>query len=537
MKPSGASGGRYIGGSGSIVDKSHAFFSGEKVAKSAVMINDSKDTVRLTGHVSVMLDGKVVYSTIITQSVASGTKRSLAVSFTAPEVDEKKSGAILLELKANKLALASDRFEWECFPRPGKMEPKGGITLVDNVGGTSEMLREAAVATSSELTADTRLVIIGREALKSEAKAKLRKWRIMDRVAKGLNVLVFEQRGRELAGMPMDDPNCRGAFNRAPAHPVMSGLDDKDLRNWRGQSDITEPYPNYSQDDLPWGEEFVRWGNRGVVCSFAPEKPQRGNFRVLADADFDLYLAPLQEWHIGRGRLIFCQLDVTARYGKDPVPTLLIKRLIEYMTEAPAGPALTGAVLKGGKATGALAKTLSVRADGNSKLVFVGPDWRGKADELLAAAGLGGRVVIAGNVRKELLERVFGCKSRTQGVFKVSVPPELAERGIAPGGFFWRTVKKVAVLGATPSYVIHTEPALVAMRKFGKGEIFWCSVTPADFSDTRQVGKTMRLLSALLRAGDAGPDLNAERLLEPGRAGSPYAVPGLGFNPYKYRRW
>jgi len=84
--------------------------------------------------------------------------------------------------------------------------------------------------------------------------------------------------------------------------------------------------------------------------------------------------------------------------------------------------------------------------------------------------------------------------------------------------------------------VVHTVPAVVAWRRLGQGEVIWCSLTPADFTDSRPVAKTLRLLSVLLRAGTAHPDLLASAPTV-GQPTSPYARRSLDFNPYKYRRW
>jgi hypothetical protein len=205
-----------------------------------------------------------------------------------------------------------------------------------------------------------RTASVRRESLPAVQEA-IRTATVMERVRQGMNLLVFEQTGAHLAGMPMDDPNCRNAFIQAPDHPILAGLTDADLADWRGQSDLTEPYPAYPRADLSWGEEFVRWGNRGVVCSFAPEKPQRGAFRALVAADFDLCLAPLLEWQLGRGRMLFCQLDVTSRAGTDPVPTLLVRRMISYLRETRIAELANSAILLGGERTRELAERLALR--------------------------------------------------------------------------------------------------------------------------------------------------------------------------------
>ena len=299
---------------------------------------------------------------------------------------------------------------------------------------------------------------------------------------------------------------------------------------------MTEPYPEYPDDDASWGEEFVRWGNRGVVCSFAPERPQRGCFTVLAEADFDLMLAPLVEYRIGRGRIVFCQLDVTSRYGRGPVPTRLVNRLLEYLTSSPGAPAATTVALQGGKITEELAALLTVVPNEEGEIMFAGPDWDGKPEDLAAFATGGGRVVIAGNSRPALAG-LFGAGGISrQEVFKVAVPGPLRLRDVAPRDFFWREVKGVPVLVDVPADVRQTSPCVLAVRKQGKGEIVWCGLTPSDFKGSRQATRTLELLSTVLGSGQARPDMLAPEV-ELGKPLSPYRERSLDFNPYHYRRW
>ena len=516
--------------------KDHAFYAGEPVEKSLVLINDSPWPMKIVGRVEVKLGDALLHKQEFTEPVARGERRFLPLRFAAPKVAARTAGTITLTSRIFDTQLPTDTFAFECWPRPKPPATKGKIALLDGVGRTAAVLKKAGVATTDKLGADTRLLVIGRQALDDTARQTLMQWKVMERVAAGLNVLVFEQTGDTLAGMPMDGPNCRAAFVRAPEHPVLRGLSNADLRHWRGQSDLTKPYPRTPPDDLSWGEEFTRWSNRGVVCSFAPEKPQRGTFTVLADADFDLYLAPLVEWRVARGRIVFCQLDVTTRYGRDPVPTLLVHRLLDYLTQPAAGAAQSTVVLRGGKATAALAQTLALQAADDSTAMLVGQDWNGNVDEITAFAQHGGRVLVAGNRQQELLRRLFGSEAAAQEVFKASVPEPLAARGVAPGDFFWREPRRVPVLAKASADVVATTPAVVAVRRMGKGEVLWCGVAPADFADVRQVAKATRLLSVLLQASAARPDLTAAAP-QVGKPDSPFAGRSLGFNPYRYRRW
>jgi len=66
------------------------------------------------------------------------------------------------------------------------------------------------------------------------------------------------------------------------------------------------------------------------VATYVIEKPQVGAARALLDCGFDLSETPLLEVRRGKGTLILCQLDVTNRYGTDPVATRLVDNLLQY---------------------------------------------------------------------------------------------------------------------------------------------------------------------------------------------------------------
>jgi len=101
-------------------------------------------------------------------------------------------------------------------------------------------------------------------------------------------------------------------------------------------------YPDYRKDDEYgvlsgssskgfFGEnEYAHWSSNGTVAAFHFRKPQTGRFRSLLSSGFDLLYSPLTELELGRGRILLCQLDVTNRYGRDPVATLVVNRLLEY---------------------------------------------------------------------------------------------------------------------------------------------------------------------------------------------------------------
>lgn len=69
-------------------------------------------------------------------------------------------------------------------------------------------------------------------------------------------------------------------------------------------------------------------------------KPSYGNFTAVVDCGFNLMHSSLLEMRRGHGIVLFCQLDVTSRYGKDPAATMLTDNILKEMTNRylPVGP-------------------------------------------------------------------------------------------------------------------------------------------------------------------------------------------------------
>jgi beta-galactosidase len=225
------------------------------------------------------------------------------------------------------------------------------IALFDPSGETNKLLADLGVRAESVQAdadlADFDLLVIGRAALSAEGPAP-----DLRRVADGLRVLVFEQTAEALEkrlGFRVVEYGLRNVFARVPDHPVLAGLADQHLRDWRGEATLVpprlecEPSPRYN------GAPTVRWcglevprlwrcGNRGNVASVSIEKPARGDFLPIVDGGFSLQYSPLLEYREGSGMVLFCQLDVTGRTESEPVADRLIGNLLEYVSSWKPAP-------------------------------------------------------------------------------------------------------------------------------------------------------------------------------------------------------
>ena len=317
----------------------HAYLSGEAIRKAAVVLNlrnkplDYRLVWRAVGSA-----GRPVAEGAAAGRLDSGgrTLRACAIEFPAPNVAERTDLRIELDLEAD--VKMHDKFSVTVFPKARPVRQEKAVLLFDPVGNTQALLKEAGVDVQKmgSPIPSHGLLVAGRHALeKEEWRNKLADAGFDAAVAKGLRVLVFEQASDQwegnVMGLKLRRTATRHAFVRAPQHPCIAGLEPSDFHYFRRDSDLIEAHPKPGNMPTSYPIHFWHWGNDNIVATYVLEKPQVGAARALVDCGFDLSETPLLEVARGNGAVIFCQLDVTNRYGVDPVATRLVHNLLTYL--------------------------------------------------------------------------------------------------------------------------------------------------------------------------------------------------------------
>src|SRR5262249_12616880 len=123
-------------------------------------------------------------------------------------------------------------------------------------------------------------------------------------------------------------------------HPLLAGLTEDHLHDWRGEATTLAPQLTYKM--RPRHGPTVQWcgidvprawrcGCRGNVASVLTEKPARGDFLPVLDGGYALQYSPLMEYREGKGMVLFCQVDVTGRTERDPAADALTRNLLRYV--------------------------------------------------------------------------------------------------------------------------------------------------------------------------------------------------------------
>ncbi len=332
----------YIAGKPSaFTSKDHNFYPGDTFEKQLIVINDSRRTVK--GDCSWSLALPQPISSRKKVSVETGHQARLPLSFTLPAQTAPGRYELSATVKFSNGETQTDTFAIDVVSRPGALAAGSKIAIFDPKGESARLLHAlgvqcAPVDANADLSAyDT--LIVGKAALDMNGPAP-----DITRVRDGLKVVMFEQTSQVLEqrfGFRVEEQGLREVFKRVPDHPLLAGIVDENLRNWRGKATLLPPVLQYVTGkryvpqvmwcDIPV-KHLWRCGNRGNVASVIIEKPARGDFMPILDGGYSLQFSPLMEYREGKGMVLFCQMDVTGRTESDPTAERLTRNILEYVS-------------------------------------------------------------------------------------------------------------------------------------------------------------------------------------------------------------
>ncbi len=382
-------------------DKSHHFCGGEKLLKSAVLINDERTEQDYNLRWNVKLGDKALASGEKAGRLAVGQILFIPLEAALPSVEAKTRGQIAAEVDFGGTRL-SDELAFTLYPAlaPAGSEP---VWLLDPSGETRAYLTQLGWSTrpwQGEAATPGAVLVIGQKALLTPAPGQPAEF-----ARAGGTVICLGQepdwlQSRSRLRVAAHVSRRFWPVASQAAHPLLTGLDAEDLRDWRGAGTLV---PQTSATELEWAkpkpENGWHWGNRGSVSSAAIEKPHNTGWTPLLEGEFDLAYSPLMELGLGAGRVVLCTLDLVGRTEREPVAELLTQRLLAY-ARTPAAPRPTApAAYLGGERGRTLLDQIGLEyqpapALPNNGLLVIGEDANLSADQLRAFIERGGRAVL-----------------------------------------------------------------------------------------------------------------------------------------------
>jgi len=507
----------YVGGRAErFTERDHLFSPGERVEKQIVAVWDGGWPIEIGASWAVTLDGEAVAGARVPLKLGAGEVRHVPIAFDLPDRDEAARGRIRLSVEwPPGFTCIEDAFEFRVVPEPPAPAAGTAVYLWDPRGESRSWIESLGMTPadwqpSQEIDGANPVLIIGRNALDGTMMLPY----MLAGLDRGLTVLVLEQSSDVLQrfGFRTEDMFARRMFPRAVSHPVLSGIDSGMLRDWSGSATLLESRRPMRLGPLE--PRCAHWGNYGVVASTAIEVPHRGNFTPLIDGGFDMRYSPLLEWRCGRGRVVFCQLDLTGRVGVEPGATQLACNLLSYVCSPPSAAAGRAVYVGGPRGRALVENTLldvSLAVSGEelpealagAGVVIVGEGLTNAPGmlkrELSRVVRRGGWVVSLPKTPDELNAgwqpfrlRTERRKAHRAGVDMIDAPPFA---GLGPADFHWRDVGEfdVFVQSGQPrrAAVLGDGFFLVLANRRGKGGWLFSQADPSVFSE--EAAGTVRL--------------------------------------------
>ena len=522
----------YIAGPGADwPEQDHAYYVGETVRKSVVLINDRRQPATFTVRWSAVLDGKPVGQGTDDITVNPAEKGQLALEFPAPTVAARTAGEIRAEVTVNGTAVPTAAFAFQVYPKPATLTAPAGWFVYDPVGRTSAALAAVGLklpaVPAAGIPASATVLLVGSEALGAGARPPFFR-DLPSRLQAGMQVLFFEQTPTALEsvfGLRAFTRATRQVWRRDAAHPFGRGLSNPDLADWRGRTTLGPlDGPPQSLDESQRAKRVWRCSQRGAVASTIVEKPHLGSFHPILDGEFDLRYMALWEVFEGRGRMVFCQMDVSDRLGKDPAADVLVGNLVASLgTWTAPKPTPTALVVSDTDLQEVLPLKLEAAVNpvlppGPETLLVLGQGagpWlfrnRAMMKEFFAK---GGRAVAFGldsddaQVLALATDGALVLEEKTISTTSVPTPVPEVFRGVGPAEIHWRERRTVLAVTSVPANGWRTPAGTLARVPVGSGEIAWLSVAPSAFDPERRpdlifsrVNTTRLLALTLTNAG------------------------------------
>jgi len=328
-------------------EQDHAYRPGETVEKLLVAVNNSRADE--TCAWSWTLEGAAGLFGSGTIALHTGEITRVPVAIPLPILLPAGRYTLAASFRFGNGEVQDDTLALEVVAPDPKPTPTGRIAIFDPEGDTTRLLAGlgitgAPVGADADLAA-VDLLIIGRRALTVDQPAP-----DLARVRAGLKVIVFEQSAQALEqrlGFRATEYGLRNVFRRVPGSPLLTGLDESLLHDWRGEATLVPPRRAYTME--PMHGPMIAWcgipvsrawrcGTRGCVASVLIEKPARGDFLPVLDGGFSLQYSPLLVHREGRGLVVFCQMDVSGRTTGDPAADRLVTNLMNTVMEWTPAP-------------------------------------------------------------------------------------------------------------------------------------------------------------------------------------------------------
>ncbi len=564
-------------------EQDHAFYSGETLRKSVVLINDRRSESSFRVEWKVELDGAEIASDSCNISVAPAETGFVPVEFAIPQSPKLKIGKITATVSADGKKIPVEDFPFEAHPQLALSSSiPTECFIFDPNGRSSKALTRAGIQFPAfdpdQKNPKLAVLIIGSEALDKESDRKRISSVLPYLLDNGAQIIILEQNAdalKAIFGLRALLRSTRTVWLRDRTHAFVKGIENVDLRDWRGKTSlgpIEGPPTDMTEEQRYKG--VWRCSQQGTVCTTMVEKPHNANFHPVLDCEFDLRYTPLWEVSERNGRMIFCQLDLSDRLCLDPgADRIMANILADACTWKPT--IKRNAVLVADTDDKMLSSlhwqapaTGSREKPGRDTVLILGracSSWLEKNQAYLKdTLQSGGTVFAIGLTQSDiaalnplLITQLHTERSLIADAGKVKDAPAVFS-AISPGDLHWRSRVSVQAVKSVPAEGWRSGNGVLARLPQGNGELIWFSLSPSDFDivarpdlilsqmnvyrtlslilDNLRVRSTMEWSTGYARINDGKSNLEGMSALK--TKDSLYLdTPSPRDNPYAYHRW
>ncbi len=501
----------------------HAFRSGERPQKSLVLLNDQRKPVTFQATITLRHGNKT--TTLLQQNVTvpPAEVRFLPFAIPVPKVDKESAAELRATLRADDAEVPVEPFALQFFPAK-QIFPRASANwvLLDPVGKTRDALARAKyqfpnISKDAPLPNGANVLVIGANALETVAGSPV----LQDaakRLPYGLRILICEQSDEVLSrvfGLRTVTPGARQAWLRDPEHPALWGISDTLLQDWRNATTLGPVATEAPDEGVSQREKRVwRCSQEGVVASTIVEKPHVNVVHPLLDTGFALRYTPLWEIPCGKGVMLFCNLDISDRVGREPAADTILANLVRYLDKRVVNTRAPEVAYLGDKLADPDLSTYSrdlVESPNGVQILVRGckSKLESRAKRLKQLVQQGGTIVAFGLTQEEaaILQEALGGFTTNKYVNWLNplegTLPE-AFRGLSIADIRWRIKRETPVV-ASVEKGWRSPSGVLAEVSIGKGRLVWFSALPQDFDPTERMDliftrvQTTRLLNVILQ--------------------------------------
>ena len=240
------------------------------------------------------------------------------VAFDVPQVNERTRFTLNMELSKDGTRWAREERIVDVWPKV-ESSPKAALKEAVRVFDPKKTLlpyleklgcqAQAIASLDAAALAGAKALVVAPDCVTKEMADK--RDLVRDFVRDGGRVLILHQEDMSLLppDVTIEQKAWKSAgFVRAPKHPVMQGLQDRD---------------------------FQMWNPGQVIVKGAFRTPDKGAFLTLVDSGHDdkTAWAEMLEFYFGQGSMLATQLALTDNFDTDPMAAELLKRMVAYMAQ------------------------------------------------------------------------------------------------------------------------------------------------------------------------------------------------------------